>query len=93
MFEKTLLSNLVFNEDFTRKTLPFIKPDFFRNRDEVALFNIISNFVVKYNNLPTKEAIAKVIPVAKAAVPTAPIPAEPIAIATIPLRVKPVIRL
>ena len=57
MFEKTLLSNLVFNEDFTRKTLPFIKSDFFKNRDEVALFNIISNFVVKYNNLPTKEAI------------------------------------
>ena len=57
MFEKTLLSNLVFNEDFTRKTLPFIKPDFFRNRDEVALFNIINGFVVKYNNLPTKEAI------------------------------------
>ena len=57
MFEKTLLSNLVFNEDFTRKTLPFIKPDFFRGRDEVALFNIISNFVIKYNNLPTKEAI------------------------------------
>ena len=57
MFEKTLLSNLVFNEDFTRKTLPFIKPDFFKGRDEVTLFNIISDFVVKYNNLPTKEAI------------------------------------
>ena len=57
MFEKTLLSNLIFNEDFTRKTIPFIKPDFFRNRDEVTLFNIINAFVVKYNNLPTKEAI------------------------------------
>ena len=57
MFEKTLLSNLVFNEDFTRKTLPFIKPDFFKGRDEVALFNIISDFVIKYNNLPTKEAL------------------------------------
>ena len=49
MFEKTLLSNLIYNEDFTRKTLPFIKPDFFRNRDEVTLFNIINAFVVKYN--------------------------------------------
>ena len=57
-FEKTLLSNLIHNEDFTRRTIPFIKEDFFRNRDEVTLFNIINAFVVKYNNLPTKEAIA-----------------------------------
>ena len=57
-FEKTLLSNLIHNEDFTRKVIPFIKQDFFRNRDEITLFNIINDFVVKYNNLPTKEAIA-----------------------------------
>ena len=57
-FEKTLLSNLIHNEDFTRRTIPFIKEDFFRNRDEVTLFKIINAFVVKYNNLPTKEAIA-----------------------------------
>ena len=56
-FEKTLLSNLIHNEEFTRKTLPFLKEDFFRNRDEVTLFNIINNFVTKYNNLPNKEAI------------------------------------
>ena len=56
-FEKTLLSNLIHNEDFTRKTLPFLKEDFFRNRDEVTLFNIVNNFVTKYNNLPSKEAI------------------------------------
>ena len=56
-FEKTLLSNLIHNEDFTRKVIPFLKQDFFRNRDEVTLFNIINDFVIKYNNLPTKEAI------------------------------------
>ena len=56
-FEKTLLSNLIHNEEFTRKALPFLKEDFFRNRDEVTLFNIINDFVIKYNNLPNKEAI------------------------------------
>jgi hypothetical protein len=56
-FEKTLLSNLIHNEDFTRKVIPFLKQDFFRNRDETTLFNIINDFIVKYNNLPTKEAI------------------------------------
>tara|TARA_B100000686_G_scaffold303435_1_gene340252 strand:- start:6202 stop:7593 length:1392 start_codon:yes stop_codon:yes gene_type:complete len=57
-FEKTLLSNLIFNEEFTRKVIPFLQDDFFKDRDQVTLFNIINNFVLKYNNLPTKEAIS-----------------------------------
>ena len=57
-FENTLLSNLIHNEDFTRKALPFIKADFFKGRNEVTLFNLINDFVVKYNNLPTKEALS-----------------------------------
>ena len=55
-FEKTLLSNLIHNEDFTRKTIPFIKEDFFRNRDEITLFNIINAFVVKYNKSTDKRS-------------------------------------
>jgi len=31
-FEKTLLSNLIYNEEFTRKALPFIKEEFFQDR-------------------------------------------------------------
>ena len=57
-FELTLLRNLIFNEEFTRKTLPFLKEDYFKNRDEIVLFNTINNFVLKYNNLPTKEALS-----------------------------------
>ena len=56
-FELTLLRNLIFNEEFTRKALPFLKEDYFKNRDEIVLFNTINNFVLKYNNLPTKEAL------------------------------------
>ena len=56
-FEKTILRNLIHNEDFTRKVLPFLKVDFFKNRDEIILFNLINDFVVKYNNLPNKEAL------------------------------------
>ena len=58
-FEKTLLANLIHNEDFTRKAIPFIKEDYFKNKEEVVLFNIIKDFVVKYNNLPNKETILK----------------------------------
>ena len=56
-FEKTILRNLIHNEYFTRKVLPFLKVDFFKNRDEIILFNLINDFVVKYNNLPNKEAL------------------------------------
>ena len=57
-FELTLLRNLIFNEEFTRKALPFLKEDYFKNRDEIVLFNTINNFVLKYNNLPSKEALS-----------------------------------
>ena len=55
--ENTILNNLFFNEDFTRKAIPFIKPHFFTKRDERVLFTEIEKFVHKYNNLPTKDTI------------------------------------
>ena len=55
--EQTALSNLIHNEEYTRKVLPFIKEEYFGNRVEQLLFGEIFKFVEKYNNLPTKEAI------------------------------------
>ena len=55
--EQTILSNLFFNEDFTRKALPFIKPEYFSNSDERILYGEIEKFVENYKNLPTKDTI------------------------------------
>ncbi len=55
--ENTILNSLFFNEDFTRKAIPFIKPHFFSKRDERVLFEQIEKFIHKYNNLPTKDTI------------------------------------
>ena len=55
--ELTILRNLFFNEDFTRKVTPFIKSDYFTSRDERILFEEVEKFIVKYKNSPTKEAI------------------------------------
>jgi len=55
--ETTILSNLFFNEDFTRKALPFIQADYFTNSDEQTLFTEIEKFVENYKNLPTKDTI------------------------------------
>ena len=55
--ELTILRNLFFNEDFTRKVTPFIKSDYFTSRDERILFEEVEKFIIKYKNSPTKEAI------------------------------------
>ena len=55
--EITILRNLVFNEEFTRKTLPFIKELYFTKREEKILFQEINSFVEKYKNLPTRESL------------------------------------
>src|SRR5210317_1239407 len=55
--ESTILTNLFYNEDYTRKTLPFIKPHYFSKKDERELYVEIEKFVLKYKKLPTKEAI------------------------------------
>ena len=55
--EQTIISNLFFREDYTRKVLPFIKEEYFGNRVEQLLFGEVFKFVEKYNNLPTKDAI------------------------------------
>ena len=55
--EISILRNLVFNEEFTRKTLPFIKELYFTKREEKILFQEINSFVEKYKNLPTRESL------------------------------------
>ena len=55
--ESTILTNLFYNENYTRKTLPFIKPYYFSKKDERELYAEVEKFVTKYKNLPTKEAI------------------------------------
>ena len=55
--ENTILTNLFYNENYTRKALPFIKPYYFSKKDERELYAEVEKFVTKYKNLPTKEAI------------------------------------
>ena len=55
--ETTILNNLFYEEDYTRKVIPFLKEEYFPLRTEKILFSEINKFVQKYNNLPTKEAI------------------------------------
>ena len=53
--EQTILRNLLTNEPFTRKVLPFVAPEYFEGVYK-GLFKEVASFVVKYNKLPTLEA-------------------------------------
>jgi len=56
--EKMVLSNLLKNEDYTRRTLPFLKDEYFLLEDDRVLFQTIRDFIVKYDTPPTAEAVS-----------------------------------
>jgi len=56
--EFVVLRNLVNDEKYTRKVLPFIKSEYFEEESEKIVFEEIQNFVEKYNDLPTKEILS-----------------------------------
>ena len=55
--EQTILKNLIQNDEFIRKTLPFIKEEFFQERQEQFLFREIKEYFMKYSASPTSEAL------------------------------------
>ena len=53
--QQTILRNVITNETYMRKVLPFIQPDYFTGIHQ-KLFKELASFVSKYNKLPTEEA-------------------------------------
>ncbi len=56
--ELVVLENLLYNDEYTRRVIPFLKGEYFHNKKERILFENIQSFVIQYNSLPTKEAIS-----------------------------------
>jgi replicative DNA helicase len=55
--EQTILRNLIYNEEYIRKVLPFLKDEYFSDLIERTIFKELSSFVSRYNTTPTIEAI------------------------------------
>ena len=55
--ETTILRNLLFNNEYCRKVLPFIKSEYFENLHEKVVFEEICKFIVAYEELATKEVL------------------------------------
>lgn len=50
--ERLVLSGLVQNEDYTRKVIAFIKPEYFKDEAEQRVYNHINQYIQKYNHAP-----------------------------------------
>ena len=55
--EKVILSNLIENEEYSRKVIPFLKSEYFQSIPQRVVYNIIDEYVKNYNAFPSKEAL------------------------------------
>jgi replicative DNA helicase len=54
--QTTVLRNLLTNEDFTRRVIPYLKKEYFEDEHR-AVFDTVLQYVGKYNKIPTGEAL------------------------------------
>ena len=57
-FELVLLEALLFREDFYKKVIPFIKPEYFHRKPVQMVYTCIHDFVMRYNACPSKDAMS-----------------------------------
>jgi replicative DNA helicase len=55
--ETTIIRNLIFNEEYARKVIPFIQPEYFQDKSEKIIFEESTKFIVNYGSLITVEAL------------------------------------
>lgn len=55
--ESTILKNLLTDETYMRKVIPYVKSEYFTQYSDKVLFDIINDFVVSYGQSPTKEVL------------------------------------
>lgn len=58
MLETVVLSQLIYNDEYQRKVLPYIKSDYFKDDGAKIIFGYIDDFVSNYNERPSLEALA-----------------------------------
>jgi len=54
--QRLILKKICNDEQFARKALPFIKPDYFEGTDRIA-YDLVLDFITKFNSLPSKSSL------------------------------------
>jgi len=57
MIESLILGSLLNNEEFARKVLPFLQEEYFESFETKLIYRSTSDYVKKYNNIPSKDAL------------------------------------
>ena len=55
--ENVIFGNLINNEEYARKVIPFLKSEYFSDQVDRTVFDLITDYVNKYNSFPTKTAL------------------------------------
>ncbi len=55
--EKIILNQLMENDSYSRRVLPFLQDIYFQDKNDRTIFSHIKEFITRYNNIPTREAI------------------------------------
>lgn len=55
--EALILRNLIYNEEYARRVLPYLRAAYFSDRVDRILFETIAAYIIQYNNRPSKEAV------------------------------------
>lgn len=55
--EQVIFNNLIYNEDYARKVIPFLKEEYFSEYSDKIVFELIDTYIKKYNSFPSKEAL------------------------------------
>ena len=55
--EVTILSNLIFQQEYTRKVLPFLKQEYFTTRATKVVFIEVHEYVTNYDACPSLNAL------------------------------------
>lgn len=56
--ENIIFGNLVNNEEYARKVIPFLKSEYFTDNVDRTIFELVESYVAKYNTFPSKEALS-----------------------------------
>ena len=56
-FEKIVLENFLFNEDYAKKVLVFVRDSYFSEQSEKVIFKNIQQYIIKYNERPSIDAL------------------------------------
>lgn len=55
--ENVIFGNLINNEEYARKVIPFLKSEYFSDQVDRTVFDLITDYVNKYNSFPTQTAL------------------------------------